>query len=105
MGLALGSTDAPAVDVSEAEGGAAALQVIENHGADIVLIEVQIEGGLALVGSLRSRYPDLVIAVCSFRTDSVIERLAFEAGADSYIHKPVRREDLLQLAAERIGTR
>ena len=103
--LALRGPDADAVHVSEAEDGAAAMQMIESDGADIVLIVVKIQGAIALIGSLRGRYPELVIVVCSFRTGSMIERLALDAGADSYIHKPVRREDLLQLAAERMTAR
>ena len=101
--LALRGGDADAVDVAEADGGAAALQVIEAGGVDIALIEIQMQEALALIASLRGLYPELVIAVCSFRTGSVIERLALEAGADAYIRKPVRREDLTQLAAERMG--
>jgi len=55
--LALRGPDADAVHVSEAEDGAAAMQMIESDGADIVLIVVKIQGAIALIGSLRGRYP------------------------------------------------
>jgi CheY-like chemotaxis protein len=99
--LALRGTDADPVEVSEADGAAAALQALEADGADVVLLEIRMQGALALIASLRSRHPELVIAVCSFHTGSDIEQLALDAGADSYLRKPVRREDLHRLTAER----
>ena len=99
--LALRGTDAYPVLVSEVGGAAAALQALETEDADVVLLEIRIEGALACIASLRSAYPELVIAVCSFHTGSAIEQLALDAGADCYLRKPVRREDLYRLTAER----
>ncbi len=81
-------------DVSETDNGAAALHVIQAHGADAVLIEIQIQGSLALIASLRARYPEMAIVICSFHTDPATKQLAFDAGADSYLDKPVRTKDL-----------
>jgi CheY-like chemotaxis protein len=81
-------------DVTEAGSGPLALQVIQADGANVVLLEIQMPGGLELIASLRSRYPELVIVVCTFQTSSVTKQLALDAGADSYLNKPVRSGDL-----------
>jgi DNA-binding NarL/FixJ family response regulator len=82
------------VDVVEADGGTTALHVIEADGADVVILEIQIPGSLELIRVLRERYPALVIVVCSFHTSPATKQLALQAGADSYLDKPVQREDL-----------
>ena len=81
-------------DVTEADSGPLALRVIHADGANVVLLEIQMPGGLALIASLRSRYPELVIVVCTFQTSSVTKQLALDAGADSYLNKPVGSDDL-----------
>jgi CheY-like chemotaxis protein len=83
-------------DVTEADSGPIALQAVHTDGANVVLLEIQMPGGLALIASLRSRYPELVIVVCTFQTSSVTKQLALDAGADSYLNKPVRSVDLYQ---------
>jgi CheY-like chemotaxis protein len=81
-------------DVTEADSAPIALQVVHADGANVVLLEIQMPGGLALITSLRSRYPELVIVVCTFQTSSLTKQLALDAGADSYLNKPVRSGDL-----------
>ena len=75
--------------------------LIRAEHADIALVEIQmpVADGLAAVGALRTAFPDLRIVVCSFRFDSTTREHARVAGADGYLTKPFRVEDLLPLVA------
>ena len=86
---------APA-EIVEVADGPAALAVINAAGADAVVLEIQlpVSRGLAAVAALRGRSPRLRIVVCSFHVDAATKQLAFEAGTDTYLHKPVRAEDM-----------
>lgn len=92
--LVLGATGLDLLDVSEADSGADALRVIDAGGADVVLLEIQIQGCVDLIVCLRTLYPELVIVVCSFHAGPAIKRLALDAGADCYLGKPVQCGDL-----------
>ena len=82
------------VDVSEADGAATTLEVVEANGADAVVLEVRLPGAARLIASLRRRHPELVIVVCSFQGDAVTRRHALDAGADRYLVKPVGGREL-----------
>jgi len=75
--------------------------LIRAEHADIALLEIQmpVADGLAAVGTLRKAFPELRIVVCSFRFDSTTREQARVQGADGYLTKPFRVEDLLALLA------
>jgi CheY-like chemotaxis protein len=82
--------------VTEVDDWATALAHIEAHGTDVVVLEIQIpvEAGLAAIAALRDHSPMLPIVVCSFHVDPATKQRALDAGADAYLEKPVRSEDL-----------
>jgi CheY-like chemotaxis protein len=82
--------------VTEVDDWATALTHIEAHGTDVVVLEIQIpiETGLAAIAALRDHSPTLPIVVCSFHVDPATKQRALDAGADAYLEKPVRTEDL-----------
>jgi CheY-like chemotaxis protein len=82
------------VDVSEADGAASTLAVVEADRTDAVVLEIRTPGALDLIASLRRRYPDLAIVVCSFHADPVTRRRALDAGADAYLVKPIGGREL-----------
>ena len=53
--------------------------------------------GLATIGALRERFPDLRIVVCSFHDDAATCESARMRGADGYLTKPIQIDDLLGL--------
>jgi CheY-like chemotaxis protein len=91
----IGSGLAPA-DIVEVADGPAALSVIDAAATGAVVLEIQlpVREGLAAVAALRGRSKRLRIVVCSFHADAATRQLAFEAGADAYLGKPVRAEDM-----------
>lgn len=82
------------VDLSEAEGAATTLAMVEGDGADAVVLEIGLPGAAGLIASLRRRHPEMAIVVCSFRADTVTRRRALDAGADAYLVKPIGGREL-----------
>ena len=70
---------------------------IRTEQADVALVEIQmpVAEGLATIAALRDEFPDLRIIVCSFHDDSATREAARMHGADGYVTKPLRVEDLL----------
>lgn len=96
MRHALVGDDATVVLVGEADSRAAALAVVDEQRADVVVLDVQmpLSEGLATIASLRERYPQLGIVVCSFDLDRTTVERVLAHGADRCLAKPVRREDV-----------
>ena len=79
----------------------AVTQICAEH-ADAVLVEIQmpVTLGLATIGALRERFPDLRIIVCSFHNDSATRQAARMHGADGYLAKPLDRASLVRLVVD-----
>ena len=90
-------SDAPATVVGEADNEADAIREVEQHAADLVIIDLQppVQDGLAAIGALRSRFPPLVILVCSFSPTDTMKQQALAAGADAYLLKPVSGREVM----------
>ena len=74
---------------------------IRAEQADVAVVEIQlpVAEGLATIGALRDLFPDLLIVVCSFHDDAATRDAARMHGADGYLPKPFRVEELLALVA------
>lgn len=81
-----------------AGSGAGAERLLAGAPADAVIVDLGLpdQDGIGLVGRLRSRQPALGILVVTGRTRVEERILAYEAGADVYLTKPV---DYRELAA------
>ncbi len=90
-------SDVPAAVVGEADSEADAIDEVERQAAALVIIDFQppVQDGLAAVAALRSRFPALVILVCSFDPAADIRRRALAAGADGYLLKPVSAHEVM----------
>jgi two-component system LytT family response regulator len=86
--------------VGEADNGAAALEEIQHHRPDLVLLDLQMPlmGGLDVVRNLKRGTHLPVIVIVTAYDSYAIE--AFEAGAVDYLLKPVGQERLAK-AVER----
>jgi CheY-like chemotaxis protein/anti-sigma regulatory factor (Ser/Thr protein kinase) len=84
-------------ELDNAPDGAAALARVAGRAYDILLADILMPGidGLALLGQLRIRYPDLPVVMMTVKNtpEHVLESLRREAAA--YISKPFSRDTLL----------
>ncbi len=83
--------------VGTAADGAAALRLLEDRSADIVLVDLRMfgMGGLDLIRELRARYSHIKILVLTTFYDEKSIISAIQNGADGYILKGADRETLV----------
>ncbi|SDA31660.1 response regulator [Sphingomonas sp. NFR15] len=79
----------------EAGGGAQALELVDRTPVDLALIDYNMTemDGLELAGDLRSRFPDMPIAIITANIQDEIVARAREIGA-AFVAKPVTPEGL-----------
>ncbi len=82
--------------ILEAPDGLAALQLLESHPADLILVDVMmpVMNGLDLLAKVKERDPDQLVVVMTGYADKEIVLRALKADADDFIQKPI---NLLQL--------
>ncbi|MHA6346452.1 response regulator [Roseivivax sp. CAU 1761] len=82
--------------VSAVGEGAAAEEILARDPADLLLIDINLEGkdGLQLTRELRAQ-SEVGIVLISGRTDDVDRIVGLEMGADDYVCKPFNRRELL----------
>lgn len=84
--------------VGEAPNGLEALGLLEQVGADVVLMDLRMPqmDGVTAIRQVRARFPKVqVLVLTTYDTDSEIVR-AVEAGATGYLLKDVPREELFR---------
>ncbi|MCP3939102.1 MAG: response regulator transcription factor [Actinomycetia bacterium] len=83
-------------EVVVAADGLTALSMVLNRRPDLVILDVNMPepDGFQVARSLRSTDPDLPILFLTARSDIEDLRTGFEAGADDYLTKPFRLEEL-----------
>ena len=83
-------------DVMVADDGETALDVLEEQGPDLVVLDLMLPGvdGLEITRWLRAR-GDLPIIMLSARRDEVDRILGLELGADDYVVKPFSPQELV----------
>ena len=84
---------APTTEVESADSAEAGLLLLEKGDYDILLLDIDMPGmnGIDLVRSLRAdtRFADLPVVMVTGREDMVSIDAAYEAGATSFVTKPV----------------
>lgn len=79
--------------------GYEAVKAAENFPADLVLLDLSMPGGLdgmTTLERLRKLLPDAKIVIFSMHDDIGYQKKAYEAGADGYLIKQLKRDDLIQ---------
>ena len=90
--------------VFEAENGAEALSLFQNHPGEIQLIVTDLGlpelGGVELIQRIRKISQDVrIIGASGFGRSNVREEV-LKAGADEFLPKPFRTEELIRLVHE-----
>jgi len=85
--------------VIQAEDGRKALREVENQDVDLVVLDVMMPGttGFSVCRKIKANPKTklLPIVLVTGLTDSADRVLGIEAGADDFLSKPIRREELL----------
>ena len=97
-------------DVLSADGGKAALDLVETEHVDVILSDVRMPGvdGLALAEALSARHPEIVLVMMSAFGTVELALEAMRRGAYDYISKPFKQDEVLltlRKAEERLRLR
>jgi diguanylate cyclase (GGDEF)-like protein len=80
-------------DITEADCGMAALELIERHSFDLVLLDIMMPDitGVEVLRKIRQKYSQsklpVIMVTANSRSDDIVE--ALEVGANDYVTKPV----------------
>jgi YesN/AraC family two-component response regulator len=85
--------------VHAALGGHKALELYDQHPVDLVLTDIKMPGvdGYHLLKEIKSRNANVRIVLMSGYSNDFSIREAIELGADEFIVKPFRRNEILQV--------
>jgi CheY-like chemotaxis protein len=84
------------IDIAEAAGGEAALQLCRTGAFDILLMDCNMPGldGIETLRLLRDTDPDIRVVMISGERNDLRERDAFKAGAVAFLRKPFNPRDI-----------
>src|SRR5210317_16395 len=85
-----------------AEDGHKALQVMEQHPFDVVLLDLKMPGlnGMDVLKTIKERWPDSEVVVITGYPSIETAKEAVRLGAQNYIAKPVGPDDVIKAANE-----
>jgi DNA-binding NtrC family response regulator len=85
-----------------AEDGRRALEVMEEHPFDVVLLDLRMPGldGMDVLKTIKERWPDSEVVVITGYPTLDSAKQALRLGAQNYIAKPVGPDDILKAANE-----
>lgn len=83
--------------VGEAARGQAALEMIERHHPNLVLLDAQMPGmsGMEVTREIKSRWPHIKVILMTMYPD--YRKIAIDAGADTFLSKGLPAEHILAL--------
>jgi len=90
---------------AEAADGEEVLQKIPEHRPDLVILDIAMPklSGLETLERVKSKHPDVKAVLLSFRADPPLIRSAVSLGADGYLLKNARKEEILAAVREVMG--
>lgn len=85
-----------------AEDGASALQVMEQHPFDVILLDLRMPGldGLDVLKTIKARWPDSEVVVITGYPSIESAKEAVRLGAQNYLAKPVGPDEVIRAANE-----
>lgn len=82
--------------VGEAHNGSSLIKLLQNTTADVVLLDINMEGkdGIELTADLKHQYPDLKVIILSMLDHKNYVSKAIENGANGYLTKYAGKDEL-----------
>ena len=91
-----------------ANNGQEVLLALEGHSYDLVLMDIQMPemDGIEATKMIRKRWPQgpKIIVVTAFNAQMPVANYAFEVGADDFLNKPVKIDELGAAIQRNLGT-
>jgi len=87
---------------AEAADGEEVLELVEKHRPDLVMLDITMPrlSGLEALERIRAKYPGVKTVLISFRADPPIIQSAVSLGADGYLLKNARPDEILAAIRE-----
>jgi DNA-binding NarL/FixJ family response regulator len=103
--LILSSSPALQATVSEAADGREAMNILDEGGCDLVILDILMPGrnGLDLLGQIRQQHPDLPVLVVSMCAEEQYAVRALKLGANGYLSKIASAEEFIAAVAKSAG--
>ncbi|MBI4067659.1 response regulator transcription factor [Candidatus Gottesmanbacteria bacterium] len=88
----------------DAPDGVKALAIIEKQRPDLVILDLGLPNlsGESVVSEIRKKYPDLPVIILTAKNDVSDIVRGFKLGADDYVTKPFKGEELLARVKARL---
>lgn len=85
--------------IAEAEDGYSAIEKIQTHKPDVSLIDIDMPklSGVGVIRILRKTFPQMKLIVLSTYNDEHYIEKAMDAGADGYVLKSVKIDELVRI--------
>jgi len=101
----LRSLEAADCNTRAAEDGGKALQLMEQHAIDVVLLDLRMPGldGMDVLKTIKHRWPDSEVVVITGYPSIESAKKAVRLGAYNYLTKPVGPDDLIKAANDAIN--
>ena len=90
---------------AEASDGEEVLEKLAEHRPDMVILDITMPklSGLETLERVKASYPELKAVLLSFRADPPLIQSAVSLGADGYLLKNARKEEILAAVREVMG--
>lgn len=87
-------------DIITANSGAEGLAKLEKHHVDLVITDLLMPqiSGLAFLGQVRRRYPDIKVIICSADVQDATMKKAKALGAAAFFSKPIDADEVRSVA-------
>jgi len=93
--------------VTAAADGAEALRILAEADIDLVITDLRMPrvGGLALLREIQQNHPGIPVVIITAYGDSISAVEAAGWGATAFLQKPIRRDQILGVAARALSVR
>jgi DNA-binding NarL/FixJ family response regulator len=84
--------------IAEAEDGLAAVQAVEKHRPDVVLMDISMPSldGIDATSIIKYRFPEVRVIILSMHDEHAFAQAAYEAGAFWYLSKDCSPKEIIQ---------